>query len=96
MVTLTRVVGALTWVGLSFLVFLLWRIARFYEQSSGQRVQSQLFLPALVLLPAGAAYHVLLDAGFLGCVPADLLLSVGGVFLAIATAFLGQIMMVEQ
>jgi hypothetical protein len=96
MTTATRVIAAVTWAEIGFLTFVLWRIARFYEQSSGQRAYSHLFLPPLLLLPAGAAYYIAFDVDFVGSIPADLLLFLGGISLVIATTLLGQIMVGER
>jgi len=88
-----RLTASLGWLGIALLVFMLWRIARFYEHSSGRRAHSYLFLPPLLLLPAGAAYYIVLDPDFVGSAPADLLLFLGGASLMLATILLGQIMM---
>lgn len=96
MVGITRLVALLAWAGIGFLIFLLWRIARFYERSSSQRAHSFLFLPPLLLLPAGTVYYALVDPDFVGSPPADLLFFIGGALLALATFILGQIMMGER
>ncbi|HIE39302.1 MAG TPA: hypothetical protein EYH30_10335 [Anaerolineales bacterium] len=96
MTTATRIIAAVTWAEIGFLIFVLWRIARFYEHSSGRRAYSYLFLPPLLLLPSGAAYYITFDTDFVGCIPADLLLFLGGILLIIATTLLGQIMVGER
>jgi hypothetical protein len=96
MVAAIRIVALLAWGGIGFLLFLLWRIARFYERSSGRRAYSYLFLPPLLFLPAGAVCYILLDVSFVGNVLADLLFFLGGIFLVVATSLLGQIMIGEQ
>lgn len=93
MTTAIRILALLTWAEIGFLIFVLWRIARFYEHSSGRRAYSYLFLLPLVFLSAGALYYIVLDVDFLGSAPADLLLFLGGACLALATSLLSQIMM---
>ncbi|HEC33229.1 MAG TPA: hypothetical protein ENI37_00750 [Chloroflexi bacterium] len=96
MIAATRIIALLTWAGIGFLTFMLWRIARFYERSSGRRAYSYLFLPPLLFLPAGAGYYILWDVDFVGSAPGDLLFLVGGVFLIIAAVLLGQVMVGER
>ncbi len=90
---LLRAVATLTWAGIAFLVFLLWRIARFYERSSNQRAYSHLFLLSLLLLTVGAAWYIAVAPTFIGTPLADLLLSLGGGVLVVATFLLNSIMM---
>jgi len=96
MTVATCLVASLTWTGISLLIFLLWRIARFYEHSSGQRAYSYLFLLSLLLLLAGAVYYILFDVDFIGSTTASLLLFFGGTLLGIATILLGQVMGVDR
>lgn len=91
-----RVVAAITWAGVGFLVLMLWRIARFYEQSSGKPAYAYLFIPPLLFLLGGAACYIVLDVDFVGHNVADALLIVGGVLLSLATILLGQIMVGER
>ena len=88
----TGIVTLLTWAEIALLLFLLWRIARFYEHSSGRRAGSFLFLPPLILLPAGAIYALLKGGGSVGNTVSDFLLFLGGASLILATNLLGQIM----
>jgi hypothetical protein len=91
-----RSVAALAWLGVTILIFLLWRIALFYERSSGQRSHSYLFIPPLFLLPAAAIRYIVYDVNFMGDPIADLLFFLGGMFLFVGAALLGQIMMGER
>lgn len=93
MYALLRTVTALAWTGVAILVFLLWRIARFYERSSSQRAYSCLILLSLLLLVAGAAWYIVAVPEFVGLPPADALLFLGGVVLILATQLLRRIMM---
>ncbi|MBC7228353.1 MAG: hypothetical protein H5T61_14160 [Thermoflexales bacterium] len=90
---LLRVLAALVWSGILFLVFLLWRIARFYERSSGQRVYAWLFLVILGLFLAGAAWYIVVEPGFVGIPPADGLLCAGGILSVVGTFILTRAMM---
>lgn len=92
-VFLVRLVAALAWGGIAFLVFLLWRIARFYERSSGQRAYAWIFLIPLVLLPAGAAWYLVVAPEFVGLPAADALLFAGGAILLVGTFILKRAMM---
>jgi hypothetical protein len=87
---------ALSSVGIAVLTYFLWRIARFYESSSDQTAHSWLFLPPLVLLPAGAAWYLILNRDFVGLPSADMLLLGGGATLLLAALLLQQIMMEER
>lgn len=92
-ILLVRVVAALAWGGIAFLIFLLWRIARFYERSSGQRAYAWVFLIPLALLPAGAAWYLAVAPEFVGLPAADALLFTGGVILLVGTFILKRAMM---
>lgn len=94
--TLTLVIDALSWIGVTLLVFFLWRIARFYERSSGERAYSWLFLPPLLLLPLGAAWYLAVDPAFVHAPEGDVLLSIGGILLLWASVALQQVMMGER
>jgi uncharacterized membrane protein len=90
---LLRFIAILAWVGVAFLVFLLWRIARFYERSSHQHAYSYFFLLSLLLLMAGAAWYIIAAPMFIGIPQADLLLFLGGGVLVLAILLLKRIMM---
>lgn len=90
---LLRFIAILAWIGVAFLVFLLWRIARFYERSSNQQAYSFLFPISFLLLTAGAAWYIIAAPTFIGIPQADLLLSIGGGVLILATLLLQRIMM---
>ncbi len=90
---LLRGIATLTWLGILFLVFLLWRIARFYEHSSGQRVYAWLFLVILILFLAGAAWYILANPDFVGIPLADGLLCSGGILSLLGTWILTRAMM---
>ncbi len=91
-----RLTAAAGWVGITFLVLTLWRIARFYEKSANQRAYSGLFLPPLFLLPLGALYYVVLNVNFVGNWLPDALFFLGGLSLAAGTFLLGRVMAGEK
>ncbi|MGB9775536.1 MAG: hypothetical protein ACPLYD_05815 [Anaerolineae bacterium] len=93
MALLLRLIATLVWLGVLFLVFLLWRIARFYERSSGRRVYAWLFLLILVLFLAGAAWYIIANPAFVGVPPADGLLCAGGLLSLLGTFILTRAMM---
>lgn len=72
--------GALSvyiWVGLSALMIFLYRIARFYQATSGRRSYYQLFLVPIVLLLAGGLRYASLSI-FVGDGLGDVLMVIGG------------------
>ncbi len=93
MAILLRVIATLIWLGVLFLIFLLWRIARFYERSSGQRVYAWLFPVILVLFLAGAAWYISAKPEFVGIPQADGLLCAGGILSILGTLILTRTMM---
>lgn len=90
---LLQAVAAVVWLEVLFLIFLLWRIARFYERSSGQRVYAWLFLIIMLLFFVGAAGYIIVEPSFVGLPPADALLCAGGVISLVGTFILTQKMM---
>jgi hypothetical protein len=88
--------AAVSWIGVGLLCFFLWKIARFYERSSGESARAWLFALPMVLLPAGAACHLLTGTSFVGVPAGDLLLFAGGVILVLASSMLQQIMVGGQ
>ncbi|MCS7179359.1 MAG: hypothetical protein RML46_05945 [Anaerolineae bacterium] len=90
---LLRIVAALVWAGILFLIFVLWRIARFYERSSGQSVYSWLFFLIFMLFLIGAVWYIIADPLFVGVPPADGLLCAGGSLSLLGTLILTRAMM---
>jgi hypothetical protein len=93
---LILLIAALTWIGIAILVFFLWKIARFYEQSSGETVHSWIFPIPMLLLSAGAFVYLYQDTAFVGVPVGDLLLLGGGVTLLLASYLLQQAMVEER
>ncbi|HEY75880.1 MAG TPA: hypothetical protein G4O00_06835 [Thermoflexia bacterium] len=96
MKTVAFVLDVVSWLGVTLLVFFLWRIARFYERSSRETAYSWLFLPPMFLLPAGAAFYWVEDPTFIQSLWGDLLLFAGGGLLLFASILLHQVMMGER
>ena len=74
------------------LIVFLWRIAYFYEHTSGQRVGHYLFVIPAVLLAAGVIWYLKHDGAFTGEPVGDLLLFSGGVLLCVLGAHLQGLM----
>ncbi len=96
MILAMRITATITWAGIGFLILMLWRIARFYERSSGKHAASFLFLPPLLLIPGGAAWYIVTNPNFVGSVPGDTMFAIGGITLALATSLLRQAMIGER
>jgi len=67
-----------SWAAVGVLVLFLWRIAYFYEKTSGQRVGYYFLLLPTLLLIAGAIWYLVCDVEFTGQPVGDLLLCSGG------------------
>lgn len=85
-----------SWVVIGMLVVFLWRIAYFFEKTSGQRVGYRfLTLPSL-LLAASAIYYLVCGGGFIGQPAGDILLFSGGVSLCLFGLHLHKLMIGER
>jgi hypothetical protein len=63
------------------LLAFLWRVAYFYEKTSGQQVGYYLLVLPALLLAAGMVWYIAHDAEFIGQPVGDLLLCGGGALL---------------
>jgi hypothetical protein len=79
--TVKQLLAVYSWLVIGVLFFFLWRIARFYEDASGQRVGPRFLLLPGLLLAAGAVWYLLRDNDFVGQPAGDLLLFAGGILL---------------
>jgi hypothetical protein len=70
-----------SWSVIGALLVFLWRIAYFYEKTSGQRVPHYALVFPSLLLVAGVVWYLIHDVEFTGQPVGDLLLFVGGVLL---------------
>ncbi len=68
------------WIAVCALMIILYRIARFYQKTSGRRSYYQLFSVPIVLLLAGGLRYVWLSI-FVGDTLGDLLMVLGGLCL---------------
>ncbi len=84
------------WAAIGLLLVFLWRIAYFYEKTSGQRVGHHLLVVPMLLLAAGAVWYLVRDVAFTGQPIADLLLFVGGIWLGLSGARLHDLMTGER
>ena len=83
-------------VAVGILIVFLWRVAYFYEQTSGHRVGHHFFaLPAL-LLAAGVIWYLKYGGEFTGQPVGDLLLFSGGALLCILGSRLQELMTGER
>ncbi len=85
-----------SWVVIGVLVVFLWRIAYFYQKTSGQRVGYYLLIVATLLLVVGAVWYLISDVGFTGEPVADLLLFGGGLLFFIFGGRLQELMTGER
>lgn len=85
-----------SWVIVGILVVFLWRVAFFYEKTSGQRVGYRVLIFPALLLTAGVVWYLVYDVEFAGESTADLLLFGGGVLLGLFGIHLQQLMTGER
>ena len=85
-----------SWAVIGVLLVFLWRIAYFYQKTSGQRVGHYLLVAAALLLVAGAVWYLIFNVGFTGEPLADLLLFGGGLLLIVFGARLQELMTGER
>jgi hypothetical protein len=85
-----------SWVGIGVLVVFLWRIAYFYQKTSGQRVGYYFLVVAALLLAGGAVWYLAADVGFTGEPAADMLLFGGGVLIFVFGGRLQELMTGER
>jgi hypothetical protein len=78
------------------LVLFLWRVAYFYDRTSGQRVGYQLLIAPALLLTAGAVWYLVHNVEFIGTPTGDLLLLGGGVVLFLYGVHLQELMTGER
>jgi len=81
MEAIKHILAIYSWAVIGILIVFLWRIAYFYEKTSGQRVYYYVLLLPSLLLAAGAIWHLVCDGEFIGQPAGDLLLFGGGALL---------------
>lgn len=85
-----------SWAIVGILILFLWRIACFYEKTSGQRVGYYVLLLPSLLLAAGMIWYLVRDVEFIGQPSGDLLLCGGGVLLFWFSSHLRELMTGER
>jgi hypothetical protein len=90
MVALNAVLTLIAWGLIGMLIAVVYRIARFYQITSGRRTYYRLFLAPLMLLPLAALLNVSTDPQL--AVWRDALLLVGGISLIGLGYYLLQLM----
>lgn len=85
-----------SWAVVGILLLFLWRIAYFYEKTSGQRVGYYVLLLPSLLLAAGMVWYLVRDVEFIGQPSGDLLLCGGGVLLFLFSIRLRELMTGER
>jgi hypothetical protein len=85
-----------SWVVIGVLIVFLWRIAYFYQKTSGQRVGYHLLVVAVLLLTAGAIWYLVASVEFTGEPGADLLLFGGGLLFFVFGGRLQELMTGER
>jgi len=85
-----------SWSVMGILLLFLWRIAYFYEKTSGQRVGYYMLVLPSLLLAAGAIWYLVRDVEFIGQPSGDLLLCGGGVLLFLFCSHLRELMTGER
>jgi hypothetical protein len=96
MILLEYVLAIWSWVVIGVLIVFLWRIAYFYQKTSGHRVGHYLLVAAALLLAGGALWYLVADVEFTGEPGADLLLFVGGILIFVFGGHLQELMTGER
>jgi tellurite resistance protein TehA-like permease len=81
---------------IGMLLFFMWRVAYFYEKTSGQRVSYYLLTIPALSLTAGAIWYLVHNVEFVGEPVGDVLLLVGGVVLFLFCVHLQEVMTGER
>jgi hypothetical protein len=89
---LTKLLTLLIWTGIAGLLLLLYRIAHFFQLTTGVRSYYRLFLVPTGLFLIGMARYLVLAPTFTGDVLGDVLFFLGGVSLALLGHYLLELM----
>ena len=91
-----NILAIYSWAAIGMLIVFLWRIAYFYEHTSGQRVGYVFLLLPALLLAAGAVVYLTCGGDFTGEPAGDVLLFGGGMLLGLFSARLQELMTGER
>ncbi|MGD9099168.1 MAG: hypothetical protein PVF45_01725 [Anaerolineae bacterium] len=76
-----KLLSLYTWLGIAFLLFLLYQIAHFYQMTTGLRSHYRLFFVPMGFFIAAMARYLMVERGFTGDVLGDFCFSLGGISL---------------
>ena len=82
MTILTKLLTLIIWSGITILLLLVNRIARFYQLTTGVHSHHRLFFVPMLLFCAGAGRYITIDSGFAGDALGDILFFLGGISLS--------------
>jgi hypothetical protein len=80
------------WLGVSALLVILYRIAHFYQITTGLRSHFRFFLIPATLFITGMVQYLMVGSGFTGDVLGDLLFFLGGISLSLIGYYLLKLM----
>jgi hypothetical protein len=89
---LTRLLTLYIWVGVAALLMLLYRIAHFYQVTTGLRSRYRFFLAPVFLFLAGMLRYLTTNVRVAGDIVGDLLFFLGGISLSLIGYFLLKLM----
>jgi hypothetical protein len=89
---LTKAFTVYIWIGITVLILLLNRIARFYQMTTGVRSHHRVFLFPVLFFAAATMRYLVTDCRFAGDVIGDLLFFVAGICLSFMGYFLLKLM----
>jgi hypothetical protein len=89
---LTRLLTLYIWVGVAALLMLLYRIAHFYQVTTGLRSRYRFFLVPVFMFSAGMLRYLTTNIKVAGDILGDLLFFLGGISLSLIGYFLLKLM----
>ena len=92
MTILIKLLTLYIWAGVAVLLMLLYRIAHFYQVTTGLRSHYRYFLIPVVSFIVGMLRYLMTDIGFAGDVMGDLFFFLGGISLSLVGYYLLKLM----